>query len=122
MIVPEAVPQIFQDVPEQVKFFARILRKEENYRIYAVNQRRGRCYYNVKVITIPTWVITSAHTNSGKKTWYIAHELAHAYDLTRSNHGAGFMEALKDICPKDAIHWELGYKPRNAAAAGIQKQ
>lgn len=30
------------------------------------------------------------------------------------------MEALKSVCPEDCIHYELGYKPRNAAAAGIR--
>ena len=109
--------QIFTDVEHQVLWFARILKKEDNWRMYAVNQRRGRCYWNHKVITIPSWVIDSPIV--GMKAWYISHELAHAYDLQKSNHDDSFMSALKDICPKNHIHHELGYKPQAAKRNGI---
>ena len=113
----EHMPLIFRDVPESVKAHARIL-LEKGWRIYAVNQTRGRCYGGwKKVITIPVWAIKDKRPNY--KTWYISHELAHAFDNCQHNHGPEFMEWLKAICPTDCIHYELGYKPRNASAAGI---
>lgn len=115
-ISKEHMPLIFQHVPESVKAHARIL-LEKGWRIYTVNQSRGRCYGGwKKVITIPVWAIKR---EVGYKTWYIAHELAHAFDECIHNHGPEFMEWLKAICPEDCIHFELTYKPRNAASAGI---
>ena len=109
-------PEIFRGVPESVKVYAKKL-LADGWKIYPVKQSRGRCYYREKVITIPVWVIDRG--NIKKKTWYISHEIAHALDITRSHHGDAFMEKRKEICPADCIHFELGYKPRNAARAGI---
>lgn len=107
---------LFQNVPESVKNYARSLRDDRGWKFYSVNQTRGACYYREKVITIPMWAIDKGVQY---KTWYISHELAHAYDTARSNHGDPFMQQLKVICPSDCIHFELGYKPRNAARNGI---
>lgn len=85
------------------------------YRIFAVCQQRGRCYYNTRVITIPTWSIAKGQIHAD---WYLSHELAHAY--TRGDqHGSKFMRQLQLICPTESVHLELTYKKRNALAAGI---
>lgn len=114
-------PLIASSSPESVKIHGRKLIKEYDWRIYAVNQDRGRCYYRAKVITIPVWVIKIGGT---ELCWYFCHEMAHAYNFmagTCDNHGPNFMAWLIRICPENAIEHELGYKPRNAAAAGIGK-
>jgi len=106
------------DIPESVKIHVRNC-ASQGWRFYPVNQKRGRCYYNDAVITIPMWVIRSPL--EGKKIWYISHEIAHVY-TPRDNHGSKFMARLREICPKEFQHWEIGYKPRNAIAAGITDQ
>lgn len=113
----EYMATLFQDVPESVKVYARQI-LSEGWKIYTVDQSRGRCYGGDKVITIPVWAIRKS---LDYRTWYIAHELAHAYDKCIHGHGPEFMEWLKKICPANSIHRELGYKPRNARAAGIKK-
>jgi hypothetical protein len=113
----EHMPLLFRDVPESVKEYARKLR-DNGWKFYAVSQRRGRCYYHAKLITIPVWCISSKR-GVGYKIWYISHELAHAMDECKHDHGPQFMEWLKKICPPEHIKWELGYKPRNATKAGI---
>ena len=118
MIAREHKDTLFANVPESVKNFARTLRDSRGWRFYAVSQLRGRCYYRPKVITIPVHAIVRP---IDYKTWYISHELAHAYDAARSNHGDPFMRELIRICPPEYIHHELGYKPRNAARNGITK-
>jgi hypothetical protein len=92
----------------------------KNWNFYAVEAKRGRCYYETKIITIPIWAM-----NKGAEymEWYVAHEMAHAICFNRkqfsANHGILFMRALIEICPSRSIHHEIGYKPRNAMAAGI---
>ena len=117
MISREHMPKIFENVPESVKYYARDLRDSE-WRFYSVSQSRGTCYADHKVITIPVWVID--RRDLGEKIWYISHEIAHAYDGCIHEHGPEFMEWLKRICPQEYWHYELGYKPRNAKAAGIR--
>lgn len=114
---------MFEGIPESVKAYARTAR-DSGWRFYVVDQSKGRCYGGEKVITIPKWVILWHIThpndiNKTKKTWYISHELAHAFEGCRDNHGDRFMSWLKQICPENCIHWELGYKPRNATRNGI---
>lgn len=82
---------------------------------YAVNQTRGRCHYRSKVITIPVWALVKSILY---KQWYISHELSHVFAVG-DNHGQKFMAQLIRICPPEAIHFELNYKPRNAGNAGI---
>ena len=116
-ISKEGMALMFRDVPEHVKQYARIARDNLDWKFYAVDQSRGRCYYGSRIVTIPMFAI---HREIGYKTWYIAHELSHVFDLKRSNHGQPFMEKLQEICPPEFVHYELGYKPRNAAKAGIR--
>ena len=93
---------------------------------FAVNQSRGRAYYNrkgVRIVTIPKFVIDS--DKPGYLTYYVAHELAHHYDDVTGGgvgHGETFMYWLKQLCPKEFQHYELGYKPKFARAAGIRQQ
>ena len=108
---------LFTDVPESLKKIARELRDSKGWAFYSVKQRRGTCYFNSKVITIPTFAIY--HKNPKYKIWYIAHELSHALVGRGHGHNQVFMNKLIEICPSDSIHYELGYKPRNASRAGI---
>lgn len=86
--------------------------------IVVTNTRRGFCRKHVKSITIPLWAYKSG---ADMFLYYVAHELAHVF--TRSDkHGPEFMENFKRICPPELWHFELGYKPRNAKAAGISNQ
>ena len=116
MIWEGGMPLIFRDVPESVKQHARALR-DNGWRFYSVKQSRGRCYYDSKVITIPIHAIM--HRDIGYKIYYISHELAHASIPWGHHHDAVFMAKLIEICPAEYVHYELGYKPRNAASAGI---
>jgi len=88
------------------------------WRFYVVNQQRGRCYYNAKIITIPLWTYKENHDKE-YRLYYLAHELAHIAAGWENDHNQVFMRELKRICPAHLVHYELGYKPRNAAAAGI---
>ena len=108
--------ELFKDVPDSIKLIAKSL-LSDGWSIYTVNQTRGRCYYQAKIITIPVWCLNH-HKGIGYKIWYISHELAHTF-AKGDNHGSLFMEQLIRICPKDYLHFELGYKPRNASKAGI---
>lgn len=86
------------------------------WRFWIVDSVRGYCSYARKEITIPLW----AYNKSAEYyTWYFCHEMAHALSPIGSNHGPEFMATLIRICPENAIKHELGYKPRNAASAGI---
>ena len=90
---------------------------------YVVDQIRGRCYFDHRVITIPAFVFGKPETNK-YVSWYLAHECAHGFNFLschyeQDNHGPMFMQELKRICPADSLHFETGYKPRNATAAGI---
>jgi predicted metal-dependent hydrolase len=116
-VVPISTKELFSDVPEQIKVFAREV-IQQGWRFFVVKQDRGRCYYDSGTITIPLWVINNP--KPGKKFWYIAHELAHVY-TKGDNHGSKFMAKLKEICPKEYQHFELNYKPRAAFAAGIRQ-
>lgn len=121
MINRELMPQMFKGVRDKVKWYGMQLLIDGGWKFYVVNQRRGRCYYASKVITIPAWVFRRP---IDYKEWYLSHEMAHALDKengTKSDHGPLFMYFLKCICPEDCVHYEIEYKPRNAVAAGIRK-
>ena len=92
---------------------------EREWSFYVVAQSRGRCYYHIKTITVPVWAFSRNKTEAGYLLWYLAHEIAHSIAGPFAKHGPAFMLTLKRICPAHCIHYELGYKPRNAAAAGI---
>lgn len=93
--------------------------KSKGWKFYVVDQQRGRCYYYDKVITIPKWALYS--TDDGYATYYLSHEMAHCYTIG-DEHGLRFMNKFKEICPAEFHHYELGYKPRNASAAGISRK
>ncbi len=103
------------DLPESVKSHLRSL-ISAGWNIYIVDQRRGYCDDRAKIITIPVFALNKTLEY---KIWYLCHEMAHAIAGCKYNHGPEFMKVLQDICPKDCIEFELGYKPRNARAAGI---
>ena len=107
---------LFLDFPPMTQLI------EEGWTFYAVDQTRGRCRHNTKTITIPCWAFATEQEAPGYLLWYLAHECAHAIAGPFAKHGPLFMEALKRICPAHCIHYELGYKPRNAMAAGIRQQ
>jgi hypothetical protein len=95
---------------------------DEGWEFYVVEQSRGRCYFNARVITIPIW--TFSKPDPEYRIYYVAHEMAHA--LTPRNaetrgdyHGPLFMHQFKEVCPKHLWHYEVEYKPRHAVAAGI---
>jgi hypothetical protein len=124
----EGTRHLFEDVPESVKVYARSLR-DNGWRFYVCDQQSGWCIGGGhKMIIIPLWLIDINHKHytsqkvankPGYKTYYIAHEMAHAFAGVAEQHGPRFMEWLKKICPSELIHYELEYKPRNAKSAGI---
>lgn len=117
-IWPEGARYIFSSSPSSVREYGRTLIRD-NWRIFAVNQSRGYCYFRRKVITIPSLVINKG---GGELCWYISHEMSHAFSYIsgyQDNHGPHFMQWLKEICPPEYWHFETSYKPRNAKAAGI---
>lgn len=91
---------------------------------YVVDQRQGRCYYEHKTLTVPLWAYRNKDLSRGFFKHYVAHELAHVLAYYRyggkvaSGHGLKFYDCLKVLAP-NTLHFELDYKPRNAAAAGI---
>jgi hypothetical protein len=99
----------------------------QGHKIFAVEQQRGRFYpwtlgsKDASWITIPLWVMRdNQDRRPGHWIWYISHELAHwNRGHWNMNHGSQFMEALKRICPKEYVHYELNYKEMNARIAGI---
>lgn len=95
--------------------------------------QRGWCHTKTKLVTVPAWAFDiesvrvlllkrgfGVHLAERYAEYYLAHEASHAHKKIL-NHGANFMAELKRICHPDIIQLELGYKPRNAAAAGIKK-
>lgn len=121
-VLIEEKKNLVSGLPDSVRMAARTLVQDKGYAIHVVDQNRGRCYYRDRVITIPLFAI---RRTTEYKIWYLSHEMAHAYVNLKGkcdNHGPNFMQELISICPENAIHHEIGYKPRNAAAAGIVKQ
>lgn len=93
--------------------------RAQGYKFYVVDQSRGRCYYISKLITIPIWAIKRGISYL---TWYIAHEMSHAYAYTMHKdrgHGPFFQQQLLRICPSEYVHHENGYKPKHLAQAMI---
>lgn len=90
--------------------------------IFPVDQDGGRAYYLNNTVTIPKWAFEYRRKNFLKH--YAAHELAHilAYEKYGNGiapHGSEFYSCLKKLTT-DTLHFELDYKPKNAAAAGIK--
>jgi hypothetical protein len=98
---------------------------------WAVQQRRGYAYYKERLFTIPSFAFNikrqDVKDDAERKEyllWYVSHELAHIanfeeFGINYDNHGPNFMRHLIRICPPNATRFEVGYKPRNAKAAGI---
>ena len=107
--------ELLEMMPESLKNHYRHL-SNSGWQFWVANQDTGFCNSADKTIVIPTW---ATKRPSDYLTWYIAHEMAHAYDMCKHKHGPEFMEWLKKICPNDCIKYELGYKPRNVASSGI---
>ena len=102
----------------------------------------GRTNYRNRTCTVPVWAFNADNkaANGDTEYWlyYLSHEIAHAirfenycdrhgrrnalrgYGWRGNDHGANFMAIFKQVCPTHLQHHELGYKPRNAAAAGIR--
>lgn len=93
----------------------------EGFVLFGCRRQYGRCD-EVGRITIPIWL---EDFEEGKLVQYIAHEIAHAYTYIESDswkHSALFMEYMMILCPEEHWHYELGYRPRAAGAAGIIKE
>ena len=115
MIAKGVTIAIMKDFPQSVKDQMKLL-GAQGWRFYPVKQTRGRCYFASKVITIPTHAI---ERELGYLCYYVCHEMAHAIAGWKAKHGQEFMKVFMSICPKEWQKYELGYKPRNASAAGI---
>ena len=100
-------------------------------------QNRGYCSRVKKLIVLPLWLWdmgsmsiqletrgeqATTQTMSAYRTWYLCHEMSHALVGVYHNHDAVFMAKLMEICPEESLHYELGYKPRNAKSAGIREK
>jgi len=88
--------------------------------VYVTDTVRGRCDYTNKNLTVPLWAFNDARP--GYKVYYACHEMAHVVTpvVKGDVHGAAFQANFKKICPKEYWHFELNYKPKLAAAAGIR--
>lgn len=101
--------------------------------LYVTNTTCGRfCNKNMN-ITVPTWALelnpsdVSIHENDAEYAiYYACHEIAHALsDKTRVRgvmHSTEFYARFIEVCPAHIQHFELGYKPALAAAAGIKRK
>lgn len=100
--------------------------------IFVVFRKRGygRIREGIGRVTVPAFVFKPAVNFCGKglieggvkfAAYYLAHELAHVKANT-SGHGAVFMEAFRMLCPEHLQYYELIYKPRSAARAGIARK
>ena len=91
--------------------------------VYVVNQNRGMCNYTHKCITVPLWAIDKGKGH-GYWVYYIAHEFSHTDTFTHyeQSHGPKFQARLKELCPIEYIHYELGYKAVQASKAGITRE
>lgn len=92
--------------------------------VYVTDTVRGRCDYKNQNVTVPLWAIQDGRVKEGYDIYYACHELAHAMAPSTKGdvHGAKFQAAFMSICPEEYWHYELEYKPRLAAAAGITKK
>lgn len=97
----------------------------QGWQLFVVNQKRGQCYDKQKWITIPLWAVLDKEP--GYWVYYTAHEMAHtgickSYKYGIDVHGPEFQERLKQLCPIEYVHYELGYKNVQATQAGISNE
>ena len=98
----------------------------EGWQLFVTDTKRGRTSYKSKTVTVPTWAMETdpdGKPNEEYQIYYACHEIAHVYTPNRKGdvHGSDFMRNFIRVCPEEFLHYELGYKPRLAAAAGIRK-
>lgn len=108
--------------PQSIRDVAKACIKN-GWQFRAVDQTRGRCYYNIKTITIPLWVLhkqTARARLPGFIYWYVAHELAHVLAGFSAQHGPDFQKTLISICPAQYMLYETSYKPQHASKAIIE--
>jgi len=100
----------------------------DTVQVYATNHRRGRANWRTRLVRVPAWVFKDRVNFCGKglvdggpafAAYYLAHELAHI-KASSDKHGPRFMSALKELCPDYLQGYESIYKPKSAAAAGIE--
>lgn len=95
----------------------------ERWYLCVVDQNCGKTYPNRFTISVPKWTLDKKGEDYFR--YYVAHELAHMVAIKKfgeGGHGKTFMECFKNICPEELQHHEYGYKPRNAASAGVSKK
>lgn len=92
----------------------------KGWRFFVADHTSSWAQRTTKVIVI---CLSHWHSDHDYYNYVVAHECAHAQNwedgLVNENHGPKFMAALIQICPDEWLHYEIGYKPRNATAAGI---
>ncbi len=96
--------------------------------IFVTDTSNGYCSYRKNMICVPVWAIdlsksakyksSNRQNPKGYDIYYIAHELAHIFTPGHS-HDTIFMNMFMNICPEEYQHFEHGYKPRAAKAAGV---
>jgi hypothetical protein len=94
--------------------------------VYVTKTVRGRACIRGRNVTVPLWAYDLKRSDRDTHgmdpdypIYYACHEIAHIM-APGANHGPKFMAAFRAICPEHLQHFELGYKPRNARAAGIR--
>lgn len=105
----------------------------EGIELYVTDTKCGRYMRKNANITVPVWAVVRSHTaRSSTATshdpeyaiYYACHEIAHAMTpdsrVRGVMHSPEFYVAFKEVCPKHLWHYETGYKPNLAAAAGIK--
>ena len=91
----------------------------DGWDIYVVKQVRGHCWYGSHIITVPLWAF---ERSEAYVIYYLCHEMAHAFAGYEAAHGPAFMAMLKRICPAGYLHFETGYKLKEAVEAGIMPE
>lgn len=103
--------------------------------LFVTDTKCGRYSRKNRNITVPLWAVKTSHharnsTNGFHDPeyaiYYACHEIAHAMTpdsrVRGVMHSPEFYEAFKSICPEHLWHYEIGYKPALAAAAGIRRK
>ena len=88
------------------------------WQLFVVKHLRGRCIRKHQTITVPSW---AWYEPAGYHLCYLAHEISHAVSGSQK-HDKAFYDVFKVTCPSRLQHFELRYKPRNAARNGIKER
>jgi hypothetical protein len=92
--------------------------QSKQWSFWIVDSVRGYCNYRRKEVTIPKWAFARDDIYFN---YYLAHEIAHILAGPQAKHGSEFMAKFISVCPIESQKFELEYKPRNAAIAGISQ-